>query len=69
MNLIRIYFMPKGYEDIICNSVEITSSNDAIIRGGKLDGKKFYLVRGAMLLKENVYEQLELKLEVENEKD
>ena len=64
MNLIRIYHMPKGYTDVVCESVEIdTKISKVTIRGGQQDGKEYYHSRGAKVLKENVYEQLQLELD------
>ena len=64
MNLIRIYHMPKGYTDVVCESVEIdTKIFKVTIRGGQQDGKEYYHSRGAKVLKENVYEQLQLELD------
>ena len=58
MNKIRIYFIPKNYKDIICDSVVIDGKNfTAKIVGGKENGKTYSLCRGARVIKENVTEE------------
>lgn len=52
---IRIYKEPKGYIDIICNSVSIIPTNGshkAQINGGEQDGRVIHNVYGAEVLKE-----------------
>ena len=64
MCLIRIYHIPKGYTDVICNSVDVDGKIFKVtVRGGQQDGKEYYHSSGAKVLKENVYEQLQLELD------
>lgn len=57
MSKIRIYFMPKGYKDIICEFVEIDGTlNIATIIGGKENGNVYGYCRGAKVLKTEVEE-------------
>ena len=55
MNKIRIYFIPKNYKDIICDSVIIDGKNHtAKIVGGKENGKIYSLCGGARVVKEHI---------------
>lgn len=55
MDKIRIYFMPKGYKDIICNQVIVDGKNyTGEIIGGKEDGIIYQRCYGAKVIKFNV---------------
>ena len=65
MNLIRIYHIPKGYTDVVCNSVDVDCKIFKVtVRGGQQDGKEYYHSSGAKVLKENVYEQLQWEFDL-----
>ena len=53
MNLIRVYFIPKGYVDVICDHVKVYFNKVEII-GGEQDDNTYVGTRGARLLKEDV---------------
>ena len=49
---IRVYFMPKGYTDIICDSVIYNNGNNTVkIIGGKEDGVIYNNCAGARMLR------------------
>ena len=58
MDKIRIYFIPKGFKDIICNAVIIDGKNKtAKIIDGKEHNTIYQNCRGARVIKCNVEEQ------------
>ena len=60
MSKIRIYVLPKGYIDVICDSVTmapVLGGSQAVINGGNRDGEIIKNVRGAKLLERNCCEQ------------
>ena len=53
--IIRVYLLPKGYTDFICNGVEvypIEGRHDAKVIGGEQDGTILVNVRGAKVIKD-----------------
>ena len=58
MDKIRIYFIPKGFKDIICSSVIIDGKNHtAQICDGKEHNTIYQNCRGARVIKCDVEEQ------------
>ena len=60
MTKIRVYFLPKGYKDFICDSVTIEpilGGHKATVNGGKHDGEVIKDGYGARVIKENVDEE------------
>ena len=54
MVVVRVYLLPKGYEDYRCDSVTIQpvlGGHNAIINGGNDDGKIIHNVAGAKWLR------------------
>ena len=53
MNVIRIYFSPNGYKDIICDCVDvIPSTHQCRINGGEEDGVIYDNADGARAIRE-----------------
>ena len=57
MDKIRIYFIPKGYKDIVCNMVILDGMLHTIeVVGGKEDGNVYGNCSGAKVIKFGVEE-------------
>jgi len=59
MNLMRIYHVPKGYTDVVCDHVTLDDvvwgkSCRATVHGGLRDGMVYHDCRGVKLIGENV---------------
>ena len=53
MTKVRIYHIPDGYTDVVCNYVDVVpSKKQCIIHGGPDDGKVFENSSGAWAIKE-----------------
>ena len=54
---IRIYFIPSGYKDIVCEAVNFNAKdNFVIVIGGKEDGEIYENCKGAKMLNSYVKE-------------
>ena len=54
-SIIRLYFIPKGYRDFVCDSISFRLKEGkyvAVIIGGENDGEEYQNVRGAVAKKE-----------------
>ena len=55
MTKIRVYHIPNGYTDVICDGVTVVpNKNQCIVRGGPDDGKIFENSSGAQVIKYDV---------------
>ena len=61
MDKIRIYFIPKGYKDIVCDLIILNGKeHTAQVCGGKEDNTIYTNCRGAKVIKFEVDEDEEL---------
>ena len=54
MVVIRVYLVPNGYEDYVCESVTIRPAlgeHEAVVNGGEFDGKIIPHAAGAKWLR------------------